>query len=326
MDHTPEAFLSYTRLDDEFFGGAITSLRRLLELGVQVVTGDKTFNIFQDIEGVEFGEKWQAKLDGAVSAATLLIPIVTPLFFKSAPCRDEMRKFIAHEKERGRDDLILPVYFVTTPLLEKPNLLKEDALAIEIASRQRHDWRVQADIPPNDPKIRKDIRELAGKIATVMARTAEPAVAHIPRTRGLTAENGEVPALVKSLGGVRETKSRKKLVLWVDDKPDNNIIERNAMAAYNIQFVLARSTDDALAELGTQKFDAIISDMGRFPDWQAGYTLLDAVRRNGDLTPYFVYAGSRAPEKVREALNRGAHGLTNVGDELLQMILQTLGG
>jgi len=40
MINSPEAFLSYTRLDDEYFCGAITSLRRLLELGVQVVTGD----------------------------------------------------------------------------------------------------------------------------------------------------------------------------------------------------------------------------------------------------------------------------------------------
>ncbi|MES2922076.1 MAG: response regulator [Verrucomicrobiota bacterium] len=323
MDNLPEAFLSYTRLDDEFFGGAITSLRRLLELGVQVVTGNRTFDIFQDIDGIEFGEKWQAKLDGAVSATTLLIPIITPLFFKSDPCRDEMEKFIEHEKARGRDDLILPVYFVTTPLLEKPDLLKEDALATEIASRQRHDWRVQADFPPDDPQIRKDVRELAGKIAAAIARTAEPA-AHIPRTRSIQSHTEDDSALVRSLGKDREIKAIRKLILWVDDNPDNNIIERKSMAAYNIHFVLAKSTSQALAELGTKQFDAIISDMSRSPDSHAGYTLLEAVRRSGNRTPYFIYAGSRAPEHVREALSRGAQGATNVGDELLQMILQTV--
>jgi hypothetical protein len=76
----PEAFLSYTRLDDEYFGGAITSLRRLLELGVQVVTGDKTFRIFQDIDGVEFGQKWKKRLTEAILTSRFLIPIVTPLF------------------------------------------------------------------------------------------------------------------------------------------------------------------------------------------------------------------------------------------------------
>src|SRR5204862_3308118 len=112
---SPEAFLSYTRLDDEYFGGAITSLRRLLELGVQVVTGDRTFNIFQDVEGVEFGQKWKRRVTEAISKSRFIIPIVTPLFFKTDPCRDELQQFIEHEKRLGRDDLILSMYFVTAP-------------------------------------------------------------------------------------------------------------------------------------------------------------------------------------------------------------------
>jgi hypothetical protein len=156
----PVAFLSYTRLDDEYFGGAITSLRRLLELGVQVVTGDRTFNIFQDVDGIDFGQKWKKRLTEAISTSRFLIPVVTPLFFKSDPCRDELKQFIEHEKSLGRDDLILPVYFVTAPVLEKPELLKDDALASEIGSRQRYDWRVQADLPLNDPQIRRAVREL----------------------------------------------------------------------------------------------------------------------------------------------------------------------
>jgi TIR domain len=135
----PEAFLSYTRLDDEYFGGVITSLRGLLELGVQVVTGDRTFNIFQDVDGIEFGQKWKKRLTEAISTSRFLVPVVTPLFFKSDPCRDELRQFIEHEKSLGRDDLILPIYFVTAPVLERPELLKDDTLASEIGSRQRYD-------------------------------------------------------------------------------------------------------------------------------------------------------------------------------------------
>jgi hypothetical protein len=88
MTSQPQAFLSYTRVDDEFFGGAITGLRRLLELGVQVVTGDRSFQIFQDVDGIEFGEQWQKELDQAISAAGFLIPILTPLFFRSDACRE----------------------------------------------------------------------------------------------------------------------------------------------------------------------------------------------------------------------------------------------
>ena len=132
MSDNAEAFLSYTRLDDEFFGGAITSLRRLLELGVQVVSGDRTFNIFQDVDGIELGQKWQQRLNEAISTSRFLIPIVTPLFFKSDPCRDELNRFLEHEKSLGRNDLILPIYFVTAPVLERPELKKDDAIASEI--------------------------------------------------------------------------------------------------------------------------------------------------------------------------------------------------
>ena len=57
----PQAFLSYTRKDDEFFGGYITAFRKMLENAVQVVTGDRSFRVFQDIEGVVIGENWQKK-------------------------------------------------------------------------------------------------------------------------------------------------------------------------------------------------------------------------------------------------------------------------
>ncbi|MGC2109641.1 MAG: response regulator [Candidatus Korobacteraceae bacterium] len=296
----------------------------MLELGVQVVTGDRTFNIFQDVDGIEFGQKWKKRLTEAILTSRFLIPVVTPLFFKSDPCRDELKQFIEHEKSLGRDDLILPIYFVTAPVLERPELLKDDTLASEIGSRQRYDWRVQADLPPNDPQIRRAVRELAEKIATAIARTSGPVPAATPSKRGDKAADEEASRLVKSLGPERETKKPRKLILWVDDRPDNNIIERRSMAAYNIDFVLAQSTGQALAELRKQQFDAIISDMGRPPDSRAGYTLLEALRGSGDQTPYFIYAGSRAVRNVIEARSRGAQGTTNMGDELLQMVLQAL--
>ena len=153
-----------------------------------------------------------------------------------------------------------------------------------------------------------------------MARTTGPVPAAAPARRADDPTNDEVSDLVKSLGQERETRNGRKLVLWVDDRPDNNIIERQSMAAYNIDFVLAESTGQALAQLKTQQFDAIISDMGRPQDSRAGYTLLEAVRGSRDQTPYFIYAGSRArdPAHVREALSRGAQGSTNMGDELLR--------
>lgn len=117
--------------------------------------------------------------------------------------------------------------------------------------------------------------------------------------------------------------SRAK-VLWVDDRPSNNVRERQSLEAFGVDFTIAISTDEALNRLRAQKFDAVISDMGRPPDAQAGYTLLDSMRKSGDDTPLVFYAGSRAPEHVAESKRRGALGCTNRPDELFEYVLGAL--
>jgi CheY-like chemotaxis protein len=113
-------------------------------------------------------------------------------------------------------------------------------------------------------------------------------------------------------------------ILWVDDRPDNNIHERQAFEALGIRFVLATSTEEALQKIAGQPFDAIISDMGRPPDQRAGYTLLDKLRASGNQTTFIIYAGSRAPEHVAEARRRGALGCTNLPNELFEIVLSAL--
>jgi hypothetical protein len=324
-----DAFLSYTRIDDQFFGGSITSLRQLLELGVQVVTGRPNFNIFQDIDGIEFGQNWQRRLDQAIASTRFLIPIITPLFFSSQACREELQKFFEHERQLGRDDLILPVYFVTAPVLEKPDLLKADPLASSIQARQWYDWRSKADLPISDPKIRSAVIDLSQKISSAIARTeASPAVPQAEARRSAAEDVPnlaikETPEPVRGKEPPTKSKDQRK-ILWVDDRPDNNISERRAMQSYNIQFELAESTGQALAKLRKAKFDAIISDMGRPPDRMAGYTLLDALRSSGDLTPFFIYAGSDDPEHLRLAMSKGAQWSTNRAGILISKVLETL--
>ncbi len=114
-------------------------------------------------------------------------------------------------------------------------------------------------------------------------------------------------------------------VLWVDDRPNNNIHERLALEALGINFVLAVSTEEALEKLNKHKFDAIISDMGRPPDARAGYTLLGKLRSSGNQTPFVIYAGSKTPEHVAESQRRGAIGCTNNAHELFEMLVSAVG-
>jgi CheY-like chemotaxis protein len=126
------------------------------------------------------------------------------------------------------------------------------------------------------------------------------------------------PRTVRRLIGAR--------VLWVDDRPDNNVYERQALEALGIRFTLSTSTEDALEKTTVGTYDAIISDMGRPPDPRAGYTLLDSLRKRGDATPFVIYAGSNAPEHKAEARSHGALGSTNRAQELFELVLTALSG
>ena len=90
----PDAFLSYTRFDDRHDGGAISEFCRRLASAVQAVTG-APFNIFQDVEGIGIGEHWPGKLDQMLDETRFFIPILTPSYFTSKACRDELLKFLS---------------------------------------------------------------------------------------------------------------------------------------------------------------------------------------------------------------------------------------
>ncbi|MDY7084469.1 MAG: TIR domain-containing protein [Actinomycetota bacterium] len=116
----------------------------------------------------------------------------------------------------------------------------------------------------------------------------------------------------------------RREILWVDDQPANNRHERKALESFGIEFALAESTAEALDILSRRRFAAIISDMGRREGPQEGYRLLEALRRKDQSTPFFIYAGSAAPEHKRMAQERGAQGTTNVPNELVDMVLGVL--
>ena len=119
-------------------------------------------------------------------------------------------------------------------------------------------------------------------------------------------------------------KTERAVILWVDDRPENNVYERQSLEALGARFIISKSTDEALAQLRSQHVDVVISDMGRPPDSRAGYTLLKALRTGGNRVPFVFYAGSNAPEHRAEALANGAQGSTNRASELFEYVLKAL--
>jgi CheY-like chemotaxis protein len=172
-----------------------------------------------------------------------------------------------------------------------------------------------------EASIKRKQAEAAAALAAAAVSRPEPGVSHEVTVRDAIAV-ADVVAEAVTPRTIR--RASRATVLWVDDRPENNIYERQSLEALGVTFVLSTSTDDALAKLAKQKFDVIISDMGRPPDPQAGYTLLDALRGSGDRTPFVIYASSRDPEHRAEARRRGALGCTNRADELFGYVLSAL--
>lgn len=109
-------------------------------------------------------------------------------------------------------------------------------------------------------------------------------------------------------------------ILWVDDRPDNNIYEREALEIVGFKFELALSTNDALKLFENNKYLAIISDMGRIEGPKEGYVLLKEIRKRNKHIPFFIYAGSNSLEHKVEAQEKGAQGSTNRATELIDLI------
>jgi CheY-like chemotaxis protein len=122
----------------------------------------------------------------------------------------------------------------------------------------------------------------------------------------------------------QQSEKWRNRILWVDDRPENNVYERQAFESQGIEFSLALSTDEALEILNNNKYAAIISDMGRKEGEQEGYVLLEKIRKSGDKTPFFIYAGSNLPEHKKMAREKGAQGSTNQAQELYAMVMNAI--
>jgi F-box protein 11 len=96
--HQPIAFMSYAIDDDEHDGGNLTRFCERLSGEVQMQTGDE-FVIFQDRKHILWGQNWRARIEESLDGAAFLIPIITPSFFVSPYCCDELERFLERERQ-----------------------------------------------------------------------------------------------------------------------------------------------------------------------------------------------------------------------------------
>jgi parallel beta-helix repeat protein len=168
----PDAFMSYSRSDDQYERQHLTLFRERLEGAVHQHTG-MPFAIFQDTEGVLWGQDWRQRLDDSLATVTFLIPILTPSFFTSPYCRDEVDRFLKRERALSRNDLVLPVYYIETPFLDDPVDRAGDPLVVSLLAHQYADWRQLRFDPFDEPVVRRELARLGRQVRDALRRVNE---------------------------------------------------------------------------------------------------------------------------------------------------------
>ena len=116
------------------------------------------------------------------------------------------------------------------------------------------------------------------------------------------------------------------VVLWVDDFPENNAFEVDALRRKGVRVLQARTTAEGLRLLDAHPdTSAVITDMGRTEDGhavdEAGIELVQRVRERRPELPVFVYASAPAVARTRaKALAAGATFVTSSATELLEAL------
>lgn len=171
MKSMPLAFMSYASFDDENNNRYISKLCDLLSSEVEGQSGEP-FPIFQDRKHINWGENWKNCIERHLNSVTFLIPVISPKYFKSRNCREELEQFLRQEKQLGRTDMILPIYFIKSSLMGDEEDREADSLAQAINSHNFVDWRDYRFTSFDDSTMRMQVATLAESVIDALERSS----------------------------------------------------------------------------------------------------------------------------------------------------------
>lgn len=162
MQLDPMGFMSYTHFDDDHNKGKLTKFAEQLSGEVRAQTGQE-FMIFQDRKSINWGDNWKKQIKNSLNEVTFLFPIITPSYFKSNACRNELEIFIERENRLNKKNLIYPIYFIQTEEIENIKETNDELVKI-VASRQYEDWRSYRFENFTSKEVNKQFEKLAKNI------------------------------------------------------------------------------------------------------------------------------------------------------------------
>jgi CheY-like chemotaxis protein len=108
-------------------------------------------------------------------------------------------------------------------------------------------------------------------------------------------------------------------ILWVDDHPEWNQHERQALVEFGIRVTSVETTRSAIGCLDSGRFDLVLSDIARGESATEGIDALPVLSSAGNGVAVVFYVG-----RVDGTLPRGAFGITASPTELLHLCMDVL--
>lgn len=161
------AFWSYVRKDNQNDGGRILQLAEDIASEYELITGDE-LDIFRDVHDIAWGEDWRNKITRALAGIAFLMPVLTPSYFKSPTCREELQEFADSADRLGLKELLLPVLYIDVPQLSDPE--PHDPLVALVKRYNWVDWRENRLRDRGSADYRGAVHELAERLVSANHR------------------------------------------------------------------------------------------------------------------------------------------------------------
>ncbi len=296
-------FLSYNSQNEDF--AELVKLRIERE-GIQV---------WKDTNQIDAGTEWRNEIDQGLLNCEIIIVLLNQISTKSPYVTYEWAFAL------GNGKVIIPLLIEECDRHPRIDILQY----LDFRGKNRPwDKLIERIKKIKNSSTKLKVSDLTVEELEKLIKGSKYLASENAKSEGREIEANDVAVMANQIVNAKslfETQTENNsTILWVDDRPDNNIYEREALGLIGFKFEIARSTNEALKLLSKKKYVAIISDMGRIEGPKEGYVLLKEVRKIDKIIPYFIYAGSNLLEHKVEAQEKGAQGSTNRASELIDLI------
>lgn len=169
MDPQYGIFWSYAHHDNRHDQRRVVLLAELLESELRS-QGVYNFPIWLDRVSIKWGDDWKQKILEGVRGSVFFIPVVSPAWYESQVCMEEIDTFMRNEHLIGGGDYILPIHYIDTTDLDPPHREAFPDVKPTIDARQWQCWRDFRFEDPDSPEVRKTLAGMAISIRERLGR------------------------------------------------------------------------------------------------------------------------------------------------------------